>query len=133
LFRSERPGHTLQPTALISELYIRLFSDTHVDWQSRVHFSSVAAETIRRILIDHARTANAQRRPPPRQRVSIDDVLMYSDDRAHEVLMIDDALRKLASWDPRQAKVVVLRYFGGLSTEEISESLNVSERTVKRD
>jgi RNA polymerase sigma-70 factor, ECF subfamily len=132
-FTGERPGHTLQPTALISELYIRLLRDTVIDWQSRAHFYSVAAETIRRILIDHARAANAQKRPSPRDRIHIDDVLLYSEDRAHDVLMIDDALRKLEDWDPRQAKVVILRYFGGLSVEETAQNLGLSERTVKRD
>jgi RNA polymerase sigma factor (TIGR02999 family) len=132
-FRSERRDHTLQPTALMSELYIRLLRDTSVDWQSRSHFYAVAAQTIRRVLIDHARAARARRRPQSRQRVHIDDVLLYSDERADDVLMIDEALRKLEALDPRQAQVVTLRYFGGLSVEETAHSLGVSERTVKRE
>ncbi len=132
-FQSERPGHTLQPTALMSELYIRLLRDSAVDWQSRSHFFTVAAQTIRRILIDHARTAKAQRRPQSRQRIHIDDVLLYSEERADDVLIIDEALRKLEAWDPRQAQVVTLRYFGGLSVEETAQSLGISERTVKRE
>jgi len=132
-FRSERPGHTLQPTALISELYLRLIRDTSIDWQSRAHFFAVAASTIRRILVDHARGTNAQRRPKPRQRVQFDDVLIYSEDRAEAVLMVDEALTKLKAWDERQARVVELRFFGGLSFEETAQALGVSDRTVKRD
>jgi RNA polymerase sigma factor (TIGR02999 family) len=132
-FRLERPGHTLQPTALLSELYIRLLRDSTVDWQGRAHFYAVAAQTIRRILIDHARAARAQRRPQSRQRVHIDEVLLYSDERAEDVLMIDEALRQLEAWDARQAQVVTLRYFGGLSVEETAQSLGISARTVKRE
>src|SRR5262249_17155213 len=81
-FRSDGRGHTLQPTALISELYLRIIRDTSIDWQSRAHFYAVAAATIRRILVDHARGANAQRRPNPGHRIQIDEILIYSDDRA---------------------------------------------------
>jgi RNA polymerase sigma factor (TIGR02999 family) len=132
-FQSERRGHTLQPTALISELYLRLLRDASIDWQSRAHFFSVAASTIRRILIDHARARNAKRRPSPNRRVELDDVFVYTEDRADELLMVNDALDKLRELDERQAKVVELRYFAGLSIDEIGELLHVSERTVKRD
>lgn len=132
-FKSERPGHTLQPTALLSELYLRVIRDTSVDWQSRSHFYAIAAETIRRILVDHARAANALRRPNPNKRVPVEDVLIYSDDHALEILIIDEALTKLRSWDERQAQVVELRFFGGLSVAETARVLNVSERTVKLD
>jgi len=132
-FRNERPGHTLQPTALVSELYIRLIRDTSIDWQSRGHFFAIAAQTIRRILVDHARSVNAQRRPNPQKRITVDDVMLYSDDHTQEILMIDDALTKLAEWDARQAKVVELRFFAGLSIEETANALGVAERTVKRD
>lgn len=132
-FRSERTGHTLQPTALLSELYLRIIRDTAIDWQSRAHFYAIASETIRRILIEHARAAKALRRPNPAKRVEIDDVLIYADDRAEEILMIDEALAKLRLWDARQARVVELRFFGGLSVEETAEVLGVAERTVKRD
>ena len=132
-FRSERPGHTLQPTALISELYLRVLHDSSIEWHSRAHFYAVAAETIRRVLIDHARAANAQRRPQPGQRVQLDDELTYSEDHAYELLMLDEALSKLRELDPRQAQVVDLRYFGGFSVEETARALGVSERTVKRD
>jgi RNA polymerase sigma factor (TIGR02999 family) len=132
--RSEREGHTLQPTALISELYLRIIRNTTVDWQNRAHFFAVAAATIRRILVDHARQVSAQRRPNPNQRVEFDEnAIVYSDDRAEEVLVVDDALNKLKAWDERQAKVVELRFFGGLSLEETAEVLSISPRTVKRD
>jgi RNA polymerase sigma-70 factor (ECF subfamily) len=132
-FKSERPGHTLQPTALISELYLRVLHDASIEWHSRAHFYAVAAATIRRVLIDHARAANAQRRPHPGQRVHLEEELTYSEDRAHELLMLDEALGKLRELDPRQAQVVDLRYFGGFSVEETARALGVSERTVKRD
>ena len=132
-FRSERAGGTLQPTALINELYLRIIRNTSIDWQSRAHFYAVAAETMRRILIDRARAANAQRRPNPEKRVQLEEVVIYSDDRAGELLLVDEALTKLKQWDARQASVVELRFFGGLSPAEIAEVLGVSERTVKRD
>jgi RNA polymerase sigma-70 factor (ECF subfamily) len=132
-FRSERTGHTLQPTALISEFYLRIIRDKAIDWQSRAHFYAIASQTIRRILIEHARAAKALRRPNPTKRVEVDDMLAYSDDRAEEILMIDEALTKLKSWDARQSKVVELRFFGGLSVEETAKVLGVAERTVKRD
>jgi RNA polymerase sigma-70 factor (ECF subfamily) len=132
-FRAERRGHTLQPTALISELYLRIIRDPSIAWQSRTHFFAVCAQTVRRILVDHARAANAQRRPSPQQRLDLDDVLVYSDDRASQVIEIDEALTRLAEWDPRMAKIVELRFFAGLSTEETASALDISERTVKRD
>lgn len=132
-FRCERQGHTLQPTALLSELYLRLIRETDVDWQSRTHFFAVAAETIRRILVDHARAVNASRRPKPGDRVELTDVLTYSDDRALDMIIIDEAIEKLRSWDPRQARIVELRFFAGLSVEETASVLGIAERTVKRD
>jgi RNA polymerase sigma factor (TIGR02999 family) len=132
-FASERSGHTLQPTALISELYLRIFRGGAVDWKSRAHFYAVAAETIRRILVDHARAVNAVRRPSPARRMPIEEVAVYSEDRSDEILMVDEALRQLETWDARQARIVELRFFGGLPIEEIAELLDVSERTVKRD
>lgn len=132
-FRVERKGHTLQPTALLSELYLRMIRDTSIEWRNRAHFYALAAETIRRILVDHARAVNANKRPKPGQRIQIDDVIIYSDDRAYEVLMINEALERLRAWDPRQARVVELRFFAGLSVEETASVLGVSERTVKTD
>ncbi len=132
-FRSERACRTLEPTALINELYLRIIRNTAIEWQSRGHFYTVAAVTIRRILVDHARAANAARRPKPSQRVELDDVLVYSDDRADELLIIDEALNKLKAWDARQASIVELRFFAGLSFEETAQILGISDRTVKRD
>jgi RNA polymerase sigma-70 factor (ECF subfamily) len=132
-FRGERPGHTLQPTALMNELYLRILRDSSIDWKSRAHFYAVAAETMRRILVDHARSVNAQRRPQSRRRVDFDEVIAYSDDRADEVLVIADALSKLAAWDRRQAQIVELRFFGGFSIAEIGQALGISDRTVKRE
>jgi len=132
-FRLERPGHTLQPTALIAEVYLRLIRETSVDWQDRAHFFAVAAGTMRRILVDHARAVNAQRRPPRAGRVDIEDVAIYSDDRAYELLLVNEALSRLAEWDPRQARIVELRVFAGLSVEETAHVLGISDRTVKRD
>jgi RNA polymerase sigma factor (TIGR02999 family) len=132
-FRSERPGHTLQPTALLNEVYLRIIRNSSIDWQSRGHFYKVAAETIRRILVDHARAACAARRPKPSSRLQFDDVVVYSDDRRQELLMIHEALDKLKQWNARQASVVELRFFGGLSVEETAAALGVAERTVKRD
>ena len=132
-FRAERRGHTLQPTALISELYLRIIRETSIDWHSRAHFFAVSAQTVRRILVDHARSVNAQRRPNPHLRLNLDDVLVYSDDRASQILDIDEALTRLAEWDPRMAKIVELRFFAGLSNEETAAALAVSDRTVKRD
>jgi len=132
-FRSERACRTLEPTALINELYLRMIKNTQIHWQSRAHFYAVSAATIRRILVDHARAANAERRPNPSQRVDLDKVLIYSDDYAPEFLIIDEALSKLKEWDARQAKIVELRFFAGLSLEETAQTLGISGRTVKRD
>jgi RNA polymerase sigma factor (TIGR02999 family) len=132
-FQSERGGHTLQPTAVISELYLRIIRDTSIDWQSRAHFYRVATETIRRILVDHARKENAVKRPQRGQRVELEDVIAYSDERPYEYLMIDEALTKLKEWDERQAKVVELRFFCGLSYDEMAEIMGVGSRTLKRD
>jgi RNA polymerase sigma factor (TIGR02999 family) len=132
-FKSERPDHTLQPTALISEVYLRIIRGTTVDWQSRAHFYAVSARTMRRILVDHARAADAQRRPPRGAEVDIENVLFYTNSNAYELLFIDDMLNQLAALDPRQAQIVELRVFGGLTVEETAHVVGISERTVKRD
>jgi RNA polymerase sigma factor (TIGR02999 family) len=132
-FRSERRGHTLQPTALISELYLRVIRDGTVDWQDRAHFFAVSAQTIRRILVDHARSVNAHRRPNPHMRLDLDDVLVYSDEHGAQIVEIDETLHRLAERDPRMAQIVEMRVFAGLSIEEMAAALGISERTVKRD
>jgi RNA polymerase sigma-70 factor (ECF subfamily) len=129
--RRERPDHTLQATALINEAYLRLARD-NVDWQSRQHFIGVAANVMRRLLVDHARAHNAEARAGGIQRVEMEEGLMISAERSTEVLALHDALSKLEGVDARQAKVVELRYFGGFSVEEIGELLEISPRSVKR-
>jgi RNA polymerase sigma-70 factor (ECF subfamily) len=127
----ERPDHTLQATALINEAYLRLSRDC-VDWQSRQHFIGVAANVMRRLLVDHARAHNAQARAGGLQRVDLEEGLMISGERSGEVLALHDALTALEAVDQGQAKVVELRYFGGFSVEEIGQILGMSPRTVKR-
>jgi RNA polymerase sigma-70 factor, ECF subfamily len=130
--RRERPDHTLQPTALINEAYLRLAHDP-VDWQSHEHFIGVAANVMRRVLVDHARARNAQMRGGDLQRVELEEGIAISQERSEEVLALDEALNHLEEVNPRQAKVVELRYFAGLSVEEIGAILNMSPRSVKRD
>jgi RNA polymerase sigma-70 factor, ECF subfamily len=127
----ERRDHTLQPTALINEAYLRLARD-NVDWQSRQHFIGVAANVMRRLLVDHARAHKAAMRSGGLQRVEMEEGFALSDERSKEVLALHDALANLESVDATQAKVVELRYFGGFSVEEIADILEMSPRTVKR-
>ncbi|HYK37810.1 sigma-70 family RNA polymerase sigma factor [Alloacidobacterium sp.] len=130
--RRERPDHTLQATALINEAYLRLVNN-EIDWQGRQHFIVVAANVMRRVLVDHARAHHAERRGGQLQRVELKEELAISEKRSSEVLALHEALNHLDELNPRQAKVVELRYFGGLSIEEIGNILNISERSVKRD
>jgi len=130
--RGERPNHTLQPTALVNEAYLRLVDDG-VDWRGREHFIAVAANTMRRVLVDYARARNASMRGGGLQRVELEDGLALSQQTSDEVLALHDALDRLEKVNPRHAKVVELRYFGGLSVEEIGGIMNMSPRSVKRD
>jgi RNA polymerase sigma factor (TIGR02999 family) len=130
--RRERPGHTLQPTALVHETYLRLVDQKRVVWQSRAHFLGVAAEMMRRILVDHARNRKARKRGGSRTRVTLDEALASSGPRALDLIALDDALNELAALDPRQSRVVELRAFGGLSVEETAEVMEISPATVKR-
>lgn len=130
--RRERPDHTLQPTALINEAYLHLAHDD-VDWQNRQHFIAVAANVMRRVLVDHARARHAERRGGQLQRVELKDDLPISEKYSGEVLALNEALDRLEELNPRQARVVELRYFAGLSIEEIGSILQISERSVKRD
>ncbi|MGH9901370.1 MAG: sigma-70 family RNA polymerase sigma factor [Pyrinomonadaceae bacterium] len=131
--RLERPDHTLQPTALVHEAYLRLVDQTQVDWQNRAHFFGVAAQMMRRILVDHARTRLRDKRGGAGVKLSLDDVLNLSQGQTSDLVALDDALESLASIDPRKSRVVELRYFGGLSVEETAEVLGVSPQTVLRD
>ncbi len=131
--RRERVDHTLQATALVHEAYLKLVEQRSVDWQSRAHFFGVAAQLMRRILIDHARGHTRQKRGGEQRKVSLDEAFVFSEKQADELLAVDDSLNRLAEIDPRQARVVELRFFGGLSVEEAAEVLGVSPKTVKRD
>jgi RNA polymerase sigma-70 factor, ECF subfamily len=130
--RRERLNHTLQPTALIHEAYLRLAGED-VDWKNREHFIGVAAHVMRRVLVDHARAHRASVRGGDRKRVDLDEGVAVSAERSDEVLLVDGALERLAKTNLRQARVVELRYFGGLSMEEIAAVLSISLRSVKRD
>ena len=132
--RRERPGHTLQPTALVNEVYLRLVNDPSRDWKNRAHFIGVSVSVMRRILIDYARRKQAIKRDGGEQ-VTIDkiDCAGLSSDQADELLALDHALDQLEQMNPRQRRIVELRYFGGLSVDETAEVLNVSAMTVKRD
>lgn len=130
--RRERPDHTLQPTALINEAYLRLVGED-IDWTNRGHFMGLAAHVMRRVLVDYARQHNADRRAGGLQRVEMDDNLAISPERLDEVLVLDQAMARLAEKNARQAQVVELRYFGGLSVEQIASVLGVAPRSVKRD
>jgi len=130
--RRERPDHTLQATALIHEAYLRLMGE-EVDWKDRGHFIGLAAHVMRRVLVDYARQHNAERRAGGLHRVEMDDNFAISPERLDEVLVLDEALARLKEKSPRQAQVVELRYFGGLSVEQIAAMLGVAPRSVKRD
>lgn len=131
--RKERSDHTLQPTALVHEAYLRLVKTDEILWQNRTHFYRVAAGVMRRILVDHARSRTAEKRGGAQVRMPVSDLLAVTDSIAEVVLDVDRALTKLALLDNRQAKIVELRYFGGLSEEEIASVLQISTRTVKRE
>ena len=131
--RNERQGHTLQTSALVNEAYLRLVDHENIAWQNRAHFFGVAAQAMRRILVDHARTRNYQKRGGGAQQVSLDEAATLAEDRAAELIALDEALQELAKMDERKSRVVELRYFGGLSMEETAEALGISIPTVTRD
>ncbi|HEX8474968.1 MAG TPA: sigma-70 family RNA polymerase sigma factor [Pyrinomonadaceae bacterium] len=130
--RRERHGHTLQPTALVHEAYLRLIDQTQVRWQNRAHFFGVAAQMMRRILVDYARGHGANKRGGEFQKLSLDENIDVSGERASELVALDDALNALAAIDEQKSRIVELRFFGGLSVEETAEVLGVSAPTVKR-
>jgi RNA polymerase sigma-70 factor (ECF subfamily) len=133
LLQRERTGHTLQATALVNEAYLQMVGDERVDWKDRSHFFAAAAQSMRHILVDYARRHKAAKRDGARLKVELTDALAISDDRLEEVLAIDEALTRLAAWDARQCRVVEMRFFGGMTEEEIAEVLGVGRRTVSRD
>jgi RNA polymerase sigma-70 factor, ECF subfamily len=131
--RDERPGHTLQPTALVHEAFLRLVDRDQADWQNRAHFVGVAAQVMRHLLVDHARGRRALKRGIP---VTLNEDIFNratGADQTEEILAVDQILQRLAELDPQQARIVELRYFGGLSVEETAEAMAISPRTVKRD
>jgi RNA polymerase sigma factor (TIGR02999 family) len=131
--RREQPGHTLQTTALVHEAYLKLVDKTHPGWQNRTHFFAVAAQLMRRIIVDHARERRALKRGGAVIKVELDEAALPSEGRAAELLALDEALDRLAAFDPRKCQVVEMRYFGGLTIEEIAEVLNIHPNTALRD
>ena len=129
----EREGHTLQTTALVNEAYLRLIDQRDVRWQNRAHFFAIAAQMMRRILIDHARSRHYEKRGGGAPRVALEEAAELSDERAAELVALDEALRSLSEIDERKSRVVELRFFGGLSTEEIAEVVGCSPDTVTRE
>ena len=130
---AERPGHTLQTTALVNEAYCKLLNHNQMQWQNRAHFFAIAAQVMRRLLVDHARTRRYAKRGGGARAVSLDEVALVTEARAADVLALDEALSRLASFDPRKGEIVELRYFGGLSVEEVAGVLALSSITIKRE
>ena len=130
--RSERPGHTLQPTALVHEAFLKLAGSAGVEWRDRAHFFGVAARLMREILVDYARKRDAIKRGSG-LRITLDDSLLISEDRLGDVVAMDEVLKRLEALDPRQGQIVELRFFGGLSVEEVAEVMQISTPTVKRE
>ncbi len=131
--RRERPDHTLQPTALVNEAYLRLVGQARVPWQNRAHFFGIAAQMMRRILVDHARRHQAAKRPGAGVQVLWDDRIGLVQPRDCELLTLDQAVTELTALDPRQGQIVEMRYFGGLSEQDVAEVLSVSRATVTRE
>lgn len=131
--RKERSNHTLQPTALVHEAYMKLIDQNRVQWQNRAHFFGIAAQVMRRILMDHARKHTADKRGGEFEKLPIEEeILIVSQDKSSELIALDEALEELAKIDPDKAKIVELRYFGGLSIEETAEVMGVSVPTINR-
>ena len=133
LMSKERPGHTLQPTALVHEAFLRLSEQTDIDWQNRSHFYGIASRLMRQVLVDHARLHAAEKRGQHPIHFSINDLQIPVAERAGSILVLDEVLARLEKLDETQARIVEMRFFGGMNNREISESLGVSERTVGRE
>lgn len=131
--KRERANHTLQPTALVHEAYLRLIDQTRVNWQNHAHFCAVASEIMRRILVDHSRRYKAEKRGGQETKIALDEAVSFPKDVEIDVIKVDEALFDLARLDPRQSRIVELRFFGGLTIEETAEVLGVSLSTVQRD
>lgn len=133
LLRNESPAHTLQPTALVNEAYLRMVDQKRVDWKGTAHFYAVSARMMRRILVDHARGKKREKRGGGAERIQLTDDLCVTNRSETDVLAVDDAIKKLAKLEPRQAEVVELRFFGGMSVAQVAETLGVSKRTIEAD
>jgi RNA polymerase sigma factor (TIGR02999 family) len=131
--QNERQGHTLQPTALVHELYIKLFSSESIEWRNRGHFLAVAARQLRHIIVDYARSQNADKRGGAHTKIAVDDAPDLAVAIDYRLIALDRALTRLSELDSRAAQVVELRYFGGLTDQEVGETLDISIATVKRD
>jgi RNA polymerase sigma factor (TIGR02999 family) len=131
--RRERPDHTLQPTALVHEAFLRLVSESERTWQNRTHFIRLAAQVMRRLLIDHARARRTAKREGQLKRIPLDEPLLMTDDQSDELLALNEALDHLTEIDARQGRIVELRFCGGLTVDETADALGVSPKTVKRD
>jgi RNA polymerase sigma factor (TIGR02999 family) len=131
--QSERPDHTLQPTALVHEVYLKLAAQNPVEWQNKAHFFALAAQVMRHILVDYARTRQREKRGGAHTKITLEDALNLGSPSDPELIALDEALNALAEKDPRKSLIVELRYFGGLSIEETAESLGVSTTTVRRE
>jgi len=129
----ERPDHTLQATALVHEVYLRLIDQHSVDWRNRAHFFSIAAELMRRILVNHAVGRRAQKRGAGETLLSLEEVLSFPDRQSVELVLLDEVLNRLAEFAPVQARIVEMRFFAGLTNEEVAEVLGISDSTVKRE
>ena len=131
--RRERSNHTLQPTALVHEAYMRLINQREVDWRDRAHFFGLASQMMRRILVNHALANKAEKRGGSEVILSLDEVLNFSAQPGVDITLLDDALNRLERIDPQQSKIIELRFFGGLTVEEVAEVLNISSSTIKRE
>ncbi len=131
--RRENPGHTLQTTALVNEAYLRLVDLKRLRWQNRAQFFGIAAQLMRRILVDYARSRHYQKHGGAARQISLDETAMVAKGRSAEFIALDDALQSLAAIDPRKSQIVELRYFGGLSVKETAEALKIAPRTVLRE
>lgn len=133
LMARERSGHTLQPTALVHEAFLKLSTLNSIEWKNRRHFYHFVSKLMRQILVDHVRRHTTSKRGSAQIHFSIDDLQIPAEERAGSILRLDEVLTRLAKFDPRQAKIVEMRYFGGMTTTEIAEALEISERTVARE
>ena len=132
-FRRERAAHTLQPTALVNEAFLRLLAGKRPSIANRAHFFAIAAKSMRRVLIDHARQKNSARRGCGEAPLALEEELIYSDEKSDQLIALDDALTTLEKFDPRQAYIVELKFFCGMTYEEMATALSISEMTVRRD